>query len=367
MLSSVQKMAADLSAQAQKARVFLSMPYIPGITPACMEADGIHRFMDESSGIERRDGYFRVRDAALSPFDHGNLYGDGVFEGIRIDNRRVLMLREHIDRWFKSASRLGLRFPYSREEIAQIIVRLCRETFVGDEKSGYLRPVLTRGIGNLGVNPAKCIAPTVYIICSSILLYPRERYETGIDVAIARKIRRNDVRHLDPNIKTNNYLNNVLALIETRPTGALETIMLTDDGYVAEATADNIFIAESVNGHNRLTVPDARYALVGMTRNLVIDTARHLGFEIVESGTLLPTDFIGTSREVFITGTACGLMPVCHIDGLSAAQPGHRPLLDKIRAALADRSIDDDVSFCIDNDEHALAEYMAGPDCFTVD
>ena len=366
MLSSLQKMAADLSAQAKKSRVFLSMPYIPGITPACMESADIHCFQDEATGLERRDGYFCARDAALSPFDHGNLYGDGVFEGIRIDNRRVLMLREHIDRWLKSASRLNLQFPYSREELAGIIVRLCRETFVGGEISGYLRPVLTRGIGNLGVNPAKCIAPTVYIICSSILLYPRERYETGIDVSIARKIRRNDARHLDPNIKTNNYLNNVLALLETRHTGALETLMLTDDGYVAEATADNIFIAETVNGQNRLTVPDARYALVGMTRNLVIDTARSLGFEIVESDTLLPTDFVGTSREVFITGTACGLMPVCHIDGLPAAQPGYRPLLDRIREALAKRSINDSVSFNIDDDDHALAEYMAQTDCCSV-
>ena len=365
MLSSVQKMAADLSAQAQKARVFLSMPYIPGITPACMEMDGIHSFQDEAIGLERRDGIFRVRDAALSPFDHGNLYGDGVFEGIRVDDRRVLMLREHIDRWLRSASRLGLQFPYSRDELARIIVRLCRETFVNGEKSGYLRPVLTRGIGNLGVNPAKCVAPTVYIICSSILLYPRERYDIGIDVAFARKIRRNDARHLDPNIKTNNYLNNVLALLETRHTGALETLMLTDDGYVAEATADNTFIAETINGRDRLTAPAAQYALVGTTRNLVIDTARRLGFDIVESDSLLPSDFIGTSREVFITGTACGLMPVCRIDGLPTAQSGNRPLLDKIRAAIASRSIDDAVSFCIDDDEQKLAGYMADSDCFT--
>ena len=365
MLSAAQKMVADFSAQAKKSRVFLSMPYIAGLTPGCMEADGVNSFID-SDGLERRDGIFKVGDAALSPFDHGNLYGDGVFEGIRIDDRRVLMLREHIDRWFKSAARLSLSFPYTREEIARIIVKLCRETFVNGETSGYLRPVLTRGIGNLGVNPAKCIAPTVYIICSSILLYPRERYEVGIDVAFARKIRRNDARHLDPNIKTNNYLNNVLALLETRGTGALETIMLTDDGYVAEATADNIFIAEMVNDCPRLTCPAARYALVGMTRNLVIDTARRIGMEIVESDSLLPSDFIGTSREVFITGTACGLMPVCHIDGLPTAQPGQRPLLDKLRAALANRSVDDAVSFCIDDSESALDAYMADGDCCKV-
>ena len=358
MKTNASKVAGELKKIVAHTRVFASMPYIEGITPVCMDCADLHRFIDESIGLERRDGFFKVNEIGLSPLDHGNLYGDAVFEGIRMDQRRILLFREHIDRWFKSAQKLGLVFPYTRHQIAEIIYRLCRETLGSDGQSAYLRPVLTRGLGNLGVNPAKCVAPTLYIICSSIALYPKERYEHGIEVAIARQMRRNDPTHLDPNIKTNNYLNNVLALLETRHTGALETIMLTNDGYVAEATADNIFVAETINGKPRLTCPAARYALIGLTRNLVLDTARQIGMEVVESDTLLPTDFIGTSREVFITGTACGLMPICAIDGLETAQPGNRPLLEKLRAAIEKRRNDDNISFSIDDDISKLNTYM---------
>ena len=358
MKTNALRVAGELQKIAAHTRVFASMPYIEGITPVCMNSPEIHSFIDESTGLERRDGFFKINEIGLSPLDHGNLYGDAVFEGIRMDNRRILLFREHIDRWFASAKKLNLHFPYSREKIAEIIHQLCLKTLGSDGQSAYLRPVLTRGLGNLGVNPAKCAAPTLYIICSSIALYPKERYDHGIEVSIARKIRRNDPTHLDPNIKTNNYLNNVLALLETRHTGSLETIMLTNDGYVAEATADNIFVAETVNGKPRLTCPAPRYALIGLTRNLVLSTARQLGMEIIESDTLLPTDFTGTSREVFITGTACGLMPICAIDGLPTAQPGHRPLLDKLRSAIDNRRNDDNISFSIDDDVEKLHHYM---------
>ena len=353
------KVACELQKIAAHTRVFVSMPYISGITPVCMERENIRIHTDKNTGLERRDGYFTISEAGLSPLDHGNLYGDGVFEGIRIDDRRILLFREHIDRWFDSARKVGIDFPYTREQIASIIIELSRKTLGDTGTSAYLRPVLTRGLGNLGVNPAKCVAPTLYIICSSIALYPKERYEHGIEVAIARNIRRNDPSHLNPNIKTNNYLNNVLALLETQKTGTLETIMLTNDGYVAEATADNIFVLENDNGHPRLSCPAAKYALVGLTRNLVLDTARQIGMEVIENDKLLPTDLIGSEREVFITGTACGLMPICAIDGLQTASHGHRPLLDKLRKAIDIRRNHDDISFCIDKDERALESYMA--------
>lgn len=351
------KVAADLQKSAGMTRVFLSMPYISGITPACMEREDLRR-IDEACGLQRRDGFFAVNEAFLSPLDHGNLYGDAVFEGIRIDRRRILLLKEHVDRWMNSAKRLDIEFPYNRRELCEILIELTRQALAAGGISGYLRPVLTRGMGNLGVNPQKCVSPTLYIICSSIALYPPERYENGIDVAIARNIRRNDARHLDPNIKTNNYLNNVMALLETSQTGAIETLMLTNDGYVAEATADNIFIAQEIGGHKRLTVPASRYALRGLTRALVIHCARELGFEIVESDALLPTDFIGESREVFITGTACGLMPVATIDGLACARPGCRPLLGLLREAIAEKSGEDGISMSIDAGSGALESYL---------
>ena len=346
-----------------KTRVFLSMPYISGVTPVCMERPGVRSFMDPACGLVRHDGIFRLNEAGLSPMDHGNLYGDAVFEGIRIDNRRILLLKEHVDRWLQSAKRVGLNFPYSREELCRIMLKLCREALGKDGMGGYFRPVLTRGIGNLGVSPIKCVAPTVYIICSSVLLYPKSHYELGIDVAIARHMRRNDPHHLDPNIKTNNYLNNVLALLETAQTGALETLMLTNDGYVAEATADNIFVAETIQGRHVLKVPAARYALVGLTRNLVMDTARRLGFEVIEDDAMLPTDFVGHSREVFITGTACGLMPVTRIDGLETAPVGQRPLTAMIRDAVLARGQEDGISIHMDADDAEFEAYLASESC----
>lgn len=335
------------------------MPYIEGMTPVCMDRPDVRRWRDPRTGLERRDGIFRSNEAALSPFDHGNLYGDGVFEGIRMDERRILMLREHIDRWFHSARRLQLTFPYTRDELARILVDLVRETMGREGQSCYIRPVLTRGLGDLGVGPFKCPAPSLYILCASVLLYPRECYENGIDVAFARTIRRNDPTHLDPNIKTNNYLNNVLALLETRASGALETIMLTNDGYVAEASADNIFVAETLDNRPRLLCPAPQYALIGLTRNLVIEAARSLGFDVVESATILPSDLTGPSREVFITGTACGLMPISHVDGLPTAPPSQRPLLKALRSKLAILRRMSRYAFAIDADDpDALTTYM---------
>lgn len=353
--------AEELTKIVNHTRVFLSMPYIQGITPFCMERAGVRSFTD-ASGLERRDGFFKLNEAGLSPLDHGNLYGDAVFEGIRNDDRRVLMLREHLDRWLESARKLELVFPYTREELAEIIVSLSQIAIGPDGTRAYLRPVLTRGIGNLGVNPAKCIAPTLYIVCSTISLYPKSRYEHGIDVTVSRKIRRNGPAQLDPNIKTNNYLNNVLALLETRAKGSLETIMLTDRGYVAEATADNIFVAEQLGDKKLLKVPAARYALIGLTRNFVIDTAKKLGFEVIEDDQMLISDFIGPTREVFITGTACGLMPVTHIDGLATAS--ERPLTASIQALMNTRASDSRLSFRIDDSAQALTDYLAEPGCF---
>lgn len=355
--------ADELLKTVANTRVFLSMPYVCGLTPTCMETPNIHSFMDAHTGLERRDGIFRLNEVGLSPLDHGNLYGDAVFEGIRVDNRRILMLKEHVDRWIASSRRLELEFPYTREELCHIIVRLCREA-MGENTSAYLRPVLTRGIGKLGVNPFGTLAPSMYIICSSISLYPKSYYAHGIDMSVARRIRRNDKRQLDPNIKTNNYLNNVQALLETHGTGSLETLMLTNDGYVAEATADNIFVAQKLGERKVLKVPAARYALIGLTRNFVMDTAKRLGFEVYEDDAMIVSDFVGSEREVFMTGTACGMMPVAHIDGLATAPEGSRNLMREICDAMAQRASEATISFGIDADDDALEGYLKQPYCF---
>ena len=349
---------AELLSLAEKTRVFLSMPYLEGVTPVCMRDAEV---VDSSGEYSRRHGVFRLNEAGLSPFDHGNLYGDAVFEGIRIDGRCLVLLKEHVERLFRSAERLQMEVPYCRVELANILVSLSRASLGESGESGYLRPVLTRGIGNLGLNPLKCIGTTLYAIGSSISLYPEAHYEKGIDVAIARHIRRNSAHNIDPTAKTNNYLNNILAFLETRDREVLETIMLTPEGYLAEATADNIFVAERMEGRVRLRYPASRYALVGLTRNLVIEVARQLGYELFEDDAMLPTDLIGPNREVFITGTACGIMPVKRVDGLETACASQRLATAAIRAGVESAMMDSVHSLSIDAAEDEISAYMAAP------
>ena len=358
----------ELRTMSEHTRVFLSMPYVEGVSPKCLDNATDHSIASELSlGIERRDGYFALNEVGLSPIDHGGLYGDGVFEGIRVMDSRVILLKEHIERWFRSAERIGMTFPYSREEIAKIILEVSRQA-MGNATEAYLRPVLTRGMGYLGVSPFKCIAPTVYIIAASVLLYPKQQYLEGIDIAIARKIRRNDESHIDPNVKTCNYLNNVLAHLETRSYQVAETLMLTNDGFLAEATTDNLFIAQYENGTPTLIYPKAEYALVGLTRNTVIKIARQLGFVTRESSTLLPHDLVGPNREVFITGTACGIMPIKTIDGMNTAAGGQRPLSDKLREAVQTAMLSDpEIGISIDATDEDLKAYMSSPFAVSVD
>ena len=176
----------ELSTLAQRSRVFLSMPWVPGLTPAILNQPGRYQSFQTDEGLERRHGIFRVDEASLSTLDHGGLYGDAVFEGILLQHGRLFVFKEHLKRWWTSAEKMGIRFPYAMPDLAEWIVRAVQEAGFSDDERGYLRPVLTRGFGNLGINPAKCIAPTVYVICSTIQLYPPRTYETGIELSISR-------------------------------------------------------------------------------------------------------------------------------------------------------------------------------------
>jgi branched-chain amino acid aminotransferase len=253
--------------------------------------------------------------------------------------------------------------------MADRILKTVKEVGFSDSETGYLRPVMTRGFGNLGIHPKKCVAPTFYIICSTIQLYPPQAYETGIELAIARRIRRPGKAIIDPNIKSNNYLNNISALLETMNKGKLETMMMTAHGNVAEATADNLFLIEKQPGWEEdpgkvvITTPDSSYALVGITRLLIMQEARKKGYTVVESGRMLPLDFIGEDRECFMTGTGCGLMPVVGIEGrpIGDGRPGTvtNGLLAAIRALMADPAY----GLSINADEGELRNYMDRP-CF---
>lgn len=357
----------ELMAISKKARVFVSMPYIEGLTPQFLKDDPRCKVYPTDEIAERREGIFRMDEAALSPLDHGGLYGDACFEGILITNGLIFVFKEHLIRWWESARKLHINMPYSMDDMAARILETVRQVGFSDNENGYLRPVISRGFGNLGIHPQKCIAPTIYVICSTIRLYPAKAYETGIELAISRNTRRPGAAIVDPNIKSNNYLNNICALLETMPKGKLETLMVTAHGNVAEATADNLFLVDKDPGWENdpskvhITTPDPTYCLKGITRQLIMEEARKLGYEVTESRRMLPIDFIGGEKECFMTGTGCGLMPVVGVEGrhVGSGKPGPvtKRLLEGIRATMADSNF----GLSIDADENELREYMNRP------
>ena len=244
-------------------------------------------------------------EASISVFDHGLLYGDGVFEGIRIYNKRIFLLEEHIDRLFDSAQAIALEIPLSREELMDAVVKSCEINKLAD---GYIRLVITRGKGTLGLNPYHCKKAEVIIITAEIQLYPKELYEKGLKVITAGTVR-NHPEAVNPRIKSLNYLNNVLAKIEAINAGCLECIMLNYRGEVAEASGDNIFI---VKGNTLYTPPSCCGALEGITRNKVIELAERAGYEVKESP--MARYDLYTADEFFLTGTAAEIISVVEMD-----------------------------------------------------
>ncbi|MFQ5712502.1 MAG: branched-chain-amino-acid transaminase [Candidatus Scalinduaceae bacterium] len=263
-------------------------------------------------------------DAKISVFDHGLLYGDGVFEGIRCYNGRMFKYSEHIDRLYNSARAIALEIPMTKEEIKNAV----KDTLdANNMKDSYIRLVVTRGIGKLGLDPFNCSKPQIIIITDLIELYPRELYEKGLDAIIVPTIR-NHYEALNPKIKSLNYLNNILGKIECINAGASEGVMLNKDGYVAECTGDNIFI---VKDNEIITPPTYAGILVGITRNVVIDLAIKAGMKVKEEQ--LTRYDLYVADECFLTGTAAGIIPVVRIDGrkISSGKPGKitRSLLEK--------------------------------------
>jgi len=245
--------------------------------------------------------YYDEKNAKISVFDHGLLYGDGVFEGIRAYNGRVFKLAEHIERLFYSAKAILLEIPMSPQELTAAVVQSCRRN---DIRDGYIRLVVTRGTGTLGLNPNKCKNPSVIIIAGRIQLYPPELYKRGLDI-ITVATTRNLHSALNPAIKSLNYLNNILAKIEALNGGSEEAIMLNAEGYVAECTGDNIFI---VKGGQLLTPPLSAGALYGITRGVVMALARESGLAVSEPN--LTRYDLFNAEECFLTGTGAEIIAV---------------------------------------------------------
>lgn len=330
----------DLERIALQARVFVSMPHVSGITPRVLLENGVAEKSCED-GVERFTGTFKIDEIGLPAFDHGVLYGDAVFEGVLIVGKGLFQWREHLNRLYVSASRLHIKIPYTPSDLTQHILDLVNGTDLSQSDHAYIRLVVTRGIGDLGIHPAKCAGSTIYSIISTIQLYPESVYRQGIRLSLSIKTRRPGSAILDPQIKSCNYLNNIMALLETLPQACDETVMLNPEGFVAEATTDNLFLVVLQDGWKTdaarvtLLTPSSDYCLNGITRCIVLTHAKRLGFKVVESATLLPQDLVGQGREVFLTGTAAGLVPVVAINGREIGDGLPGPLTRTLRDLLS--------------------------------
>ncbi len=265
---------------------------------------------------------FDKADAKISVFDHGLLYGDGVFEGIRVYEGKVFRLREHIDRLYESGRHIKLEIPLSREQMTEAVINTVQ---ANAKRNGYIRLVVTRGAGYLGLDPRKTTDPQVIIIVDDISLYPPELYENGMDIVTVATIR-NHPNALNPRIKSLNYLNNILAKIEGVQAGCVEALMLNHKGEIAECTGDNIFLAR----HGVLRTPSIEAGILeGVTRNAVIELARAANVPVEEVP--LTRHDVYAADECFLTGTAAEVIPVVRCDGrvIGTGKPG--PLTRQLR------------------------------------
>jgi len=274
-------------------------------------------------------------DAKVSVFDHGFLYGDGAFEGIRSYSRLVFKLAEHIDRLYETAHTMMIHIPLTRPQMMKAVVEtLCKNNI----DNGYIRLIVTRGEGDLGLDPRKCHgSPNIIIIADKITLYPKELYERGMDIITVPTIR-NHPEALNPQLKSLNYLNNIMAKIEANISGYSEAIMLDPSGYVAECTGDNIFIIKK----NAISTP-SHGRLKGITRDTILELAKKNKYEATERS--ITRHEIYTADECFLTGTAAEIIPVVRVDGrlIGTGKPG--PVTRKMIALFKKATKTDGVSY----------------------
>lgn len=271
--------------------------------------------------------FYDQAEAKISVFDHGLLYGDGVFEGIRFYYGRVFRLQEHMDRLYDSARAITLQIPISAGEMIAATLETIRQNNLQD---GYVRLVVTRGVGTLGLSPDSCRRASVIIIAASIALYPEELYEKGLTM-VTCATRRISPAALSPRIKSLNYLNNVMAKIEAQHAGAAEGVMLNDQGYVAECTGDNIFIIK----YGHIWTPPLNAGLLnGVTRNVVFELARQANVPIGERE--LTVYDLYSADECFLTGTAAEVIPAVELDRRTIGNGRPGPITLRLIAAFRD-------------------------------
>ena len=249
--------------------------------------------------------FYAKEEAKISVLDHGLLYGDGVFEGIRVYEGKVFRLKEHLDRLYESAKYIMLQIPLAQEKLTEAVLETVRRNKL---PNAYIRLIVTRGVGTLGLDPFLCKKSQIIIIVDKIQLYPKEFYEKGLEI-ITSSIIRTPEAALSPRVKSLNYLNNIMAKIEAVHAGVPESVMLSSEGFVVECTGDNIFV---VRRNELFTPPSSSGILEGVTRGCVIDIARNLGYTVVEK--FLTRHDLYTADELFLTGTAAEVVPAVILD-----------------------------------------------------
>lgn len=274
------------------------------------------------------DGQYYPRESAkISVFDHGFLYGDGVFEGIRAYDGCIFRLREHLERLYASARYLLLTIPYTAEELTEIVKETCRRNNL---RSAYIRLIVSRGDGELGLSPSRCPRACVICIAGSIKMYPKECYDNGMAI-ITASTERNAAESINPRVKSLNYVNNILGKIEAENANAFEALMCNREGFIVEATADNVFV---VSKGSLLTPPTWQGALRGITRDAVIESAKKLGIPVTEEP--ITRYEVYNADEMFLTGTAAEVIPVTKVDrrpiGTGMPGPITAKLLEQFRA-----------------------------------
>lgn len=259
--------------------------------------------------------YVSKEDAKISVFDHGLLYGDGVFEGIRVYDGKVFRLEEHLIRLYESARHILLPVPITQNKLMQDVLETVRKNKL---TNAYIRLIVTRGTGDLGLDPLICKNQKIIIIVDKIQLYPKEIYKKGLEIVTASVIRTPEAA-LSPRIKSLNYLNNIMAKIEAVQAGVPECLMLNAEGFVVECTGDNVF---AVKKNEIMTPPTSMGILAGITRGSVIDIARNLGYTVSER--VMTRHDLFTADEVFLTGTAAEVVPVVKVDerSIGKGKPG---------------------------------------------
>lgn len=277
-----------------------------------------------------------AEQAVVPLYDHGFLYGDGIFEGIRGYNRRIFRMRDHMDRLWRSAKALMIEIPYEREELDRILLETVRRTGLDD---AYVRLVVARGPGDLGIDPRKCSKAGVYIIAGGIKLYPEEKYENGLRTVVC-STRRTSPDALNPNVKSLNYLNNIYGKIEAIRAGVDEGIMLNSAGHVTEGTADNLFVVREGRLH---TPPTHVGILEGITRKVIFELCGEKGIECTER--VLVVHDLYSADEVFLCGTGAELIPVVEIDGRVVGEGGPGPIFKRLLGLFRERTMVDGEPF----------------------